>query len=117
MLYLKCPVHNAAANAWRDVGIASCLASSQGTSCELLHQRFPECEGVLSIAPPMPCRQLGIGNFEPLKPFFLEVYSGALAVVPTLPGTPIVPVPLEHAGSADERKSASSPALVRIPCS
>ncbi|CAK0784913.1 hypothetical protein CVIRNUC_008118 [Coccomyxa viridis] len=56
-------------------------------------------------------RQLGIGNFEPLKPFFLEVYSGALAVVPTLPGTPIVPVPLEHAGSADERKSASSPAL------
>ena len=65
----------------------------------------------------MSCRQLGIGNFEPLKPFFLEVYSGALAVVPTLPGTPIVPVPLEHAGSADERKSASSPALVCIPCS
>lgn len=72
---------------------------------------------MLTSALHMTCRQLGIGDFEPLKPFFLEVYSGALAAVPTLPGTPIVPVPLEQAGSADERKSASSPALVCIPCS
>ena len=110
-------MHSVTAGAQRCVGSALHFASSHGTSCEVLHQRFPECEGVLSSAPRMSCRQLGIGNFEPLKPFFLEVYSGALAVVPTLPGTPIVPVPLEHAGSADERKSASTPALVRIPCS
>ena len=59
-------------------------------------------------------RQLGIGNFEPLKPYFLEVYTGALAVLPTLPGTAVVPLPLEHAASgAEERKPLNSPALVR----
>ena len=57
---------------------------------------------------------MGIGNFEPLKPYFLEVYTGAMAVVPTLPGTSVVPLSLEHAGSgADERKATNSPALVR----
>lgn len=59
------------------------------------------------------CRQLGIGNFEPLKPYFLEVYAGALAVVPTLPGTSVVPLPLEAAGSGEERRPANSPALVQ----
>ena len=61
------------------------------------------------------CRQLGIGNFEPLKPYMLEVYTGALAVVPTLPGTAVVPLPLEHAasGAVEERKPSNAPALVR----
>ena len=44
----------------------------------------------------------------------LEVYAGALAVVPTLPGTAVVPLPLEHAASgAEERKPSNTPALVR----
>ena len=64
----------------------------------------------------MVCRQLGIGSFEPLKPFFLEVYTAAQAVVPTLPGTAVVPLPLEHAGSkSEDRKPGNAPALVRRP--
>ena len=79
----------------------------------------------MSVSPKLPVfseqcimlisRQLGIGNFEPLKPYFLEVYTGAMAVLPTLPGTAVVPLPLEHAGSgAEERKPPNSPALVRL---
>ncbi len=69
------------------------------------------------------CRQLGIGNFEPLKPYFLEVHAGAMASLPMLPGTPAVPLPLEAAGSAgEERKPVNTPALVSdhvmecLPC-
>ena len=76
-----------------------------------LLSHFTFCECVLVLV----CRQLGIGNFEPLKPYMLEVYTGALAVVPTLPGTAVVPLPLEHAasGAVEERKPSNAPALVR----
>lgn len=63
---------------------------------------------------PAPRRQLGIGNFEPLKPAFLEVFSGAQAALPGLPGTGALPLPLGRGwSSADERKSPTAPALVR----
>ena len=65
------------------------------------------------------CRQLGIGNFEPLKPVFLEVFSGAQAALPGLPGTGALALPLGRGwSSADERKSPAAPALVRMimPC-
>ena len=62
----------------------------------------------------MPCRQLGIGNFEPLKAHFLEVFGGAQASLPALPGIGALPVALDRGwNSADERKLPTSPALVR----
>lgn len=60
------------------------------------------------------CRQLGIGNFEPLKAHFLEVFGGAQASLPALPGTGALAVALERGwNSSDERKLPASPALVR----
>ncbi|CAL8462821.1 g2355 [Coccomyxa elongata] len=57
-------------------------------------------------------RQLGIGNFEPLKQYFLEVYSGAQASLPALPGIGALPVALDRGwDSSDERKLPTSPAL------
>ncbi len=62
----------------------------------------------------VPRRQLGIGNFEPLKQYFLEVYSGAQASLPALPGIGALPVALDRGwDSSDERKLPTSPALVR----
>lgn len=39
-------------------------------------------------------RQLGIVHFDPLKPIFFSIYEGGLAVVPSLPGMPGLPVTL-----------------------
>jgi len=58
-------------------------------------------------------RQLGIVNFEPLKPLFLEVHAAALAVAPGLPGTAPLAVPLERGGGADEGAPARAPAPVQ----
>lgn len=50
-----------------------------------------------------------------MKPYFLEVAEGAQACLPALPGTGALAVPLDRAwSSADERKSPTSPALVRL---
>lgn len=34
------------------------------------------------------CRQLGLANFEPMQPYFLQVAAGAQAILPALPGLP-----------------------------
>eukprot|EP01138_Halocafeteria_seosinensis_P013421 gb/GECG01013707.1/.p1 GENE.gb/GECG01013707.1/~~gb/GECG01013707.1/.p1 ORF type:complete len:1232 (+),score=158.46 gb/GECG01013707.1/:1-3696(+) len=39
-------------------------------------------------------RQLGIVNFDPLRSIFFSIYEGGLAVVPSLPGMPGLPVTL-----------------------
>ena len=67
----------------------------------------------------MVCRQLGVGNFEPLKQYFLEVYGGAQASLPALPGIAARPVALDRGwNTSDDRKLPTSPALVRqLPCS
>jgi hypothetical protein len=58
-------------------------------------------------------RQLGIVNFEPLKPLFLEVHAAALAVAPGLPGTAPLAVPLERGGGADDGAPARAAAPVQ----
>ncbi|KAK9839869.1 hypothetical protein WJX81_007554 [Elliptochloris bilobata] len=55
-------------------------------------------------------RQLGIVNFEPLKPLFLEVHAAALAVAPGLPGMRPLAVPLERGWGAEEGAPAPAPA-------
>lgn len=50
-------------------------------------------------------RQLGLVNFEPLKPLFLEVHAAALAVAPGLPGTCPLAVPLERGWGAEDGAS------------
>ena len=62
---------------------------------------------------PLPCRQAGIVNFEPLKPFFMEVFQGSQAVLPALPGLPSLATALDRAWSADAAKQEpTAPALV-----
>lgn len=61
-------------------------------------------------------RQLGIGNFEPMKPYFLDIYSASQASLPTLPGMVSLSVALDRGwNSSEDRKQPTSPALVPCP--
>lgn len=65
---------------------------------------------------PTPCRQLGIVNFEPLRPYFLELHAGAAASLPLLPGVPPVSASLDRNWSGDAGATPpTAPALVREP--
>lgn len=60
------------------------------------------------------CRQAGIVNFEPLRPYFMEVYQGSQAVLPCLPGLPSLVTAVDRAWASDAAKQEpSAPALVR----
>ena len=60
-------------------------------------------------------RQVGVVNFEPLKPYFLELAAGATATLPLLPGVPPLPVTLDRNWSSDAGATPpTAPALVRI---
>lgn len=60
------------------------------------------------------CRQLGIVDFEPLKPYFLDLHIAARAYLPTLPGAQTLEVSLDRDWSADDiTKPPTAPALVR----
>eukprot|EP00891_Asterochloris_glomerata_P008996 jgi/Astpho2/8996/fgenesh1_pm.00133_%23_27_t len=57
-------------------------------------------------------RQLGIVRFEPLRPFFLDVFQAAQAVLPTLPHAEALAVALDRNWSSDDpTKPPTSPAL------
>lgn len=57
---------------------------------------------------------MGVVNFEPLKPYFLELASGAAATLPLVPGVPPLPAPLDRNWSGDAGATPpTSPALVR----
>ena len=61
-----------------------------------------------------PCRQLGIVEFGPLKPYFLEVHAGAVGALPTLPGELPLSAHLDRGWSSDGGSAPpSQPALVR----
>lgn len=65
------------------------------------------------------CRQLGIVQFEPLQPYFLELYTGTHAVLPVLPGTPAIPLALDRGWDPEQStQPPSAPSLVsrRMPC-
>ena len=60
-----------------------------------------------------PCRQLGIVRFEPLRPFFLDVFQAAQAALPTLPHAEALAVALDRNWSSDDStKPPTCPALV-----
>jgi Coatomer (COPI) alpha subunit C-terminus len=57
---------------------------------------------------------VGVVNFEPLKPYFLELAAGASATLPLLPGVPPLPVSLDRNWSSDAGATPpTAPALVR----
>lgn len=59
------------------------------------------------------CRQLGIVQFEPLRPYFLELYQGSHAALPMLPAVPPAVAGLDRSWSSDKpRQEPTSPALV-----
>lgn len=62
-------------------------------------------------------RQLGIVAFAPLKPYFLEVHTGAAATLPTIPGEPPLTASLDRGWSGDGGSAPpAQPALVSAPC-
>lgn len=68
--------------------------------------------GAFDTAMRLLMRQAGIVAFEPLKPYFLEVYEGAQAVLPMLPGLPSAAVALDVNWDPDAAtQEPSSPAL------
>jgi coatomer protein complex subunit alpha (xenin) len=44
--------------------------------------------GSFSSAMSLLHRQLGVANFEPLRPYFLDLYTASHAWVPGIPGAP-----------------------------
>jgi hypothetical protein len=42
------------------------------------------------------CRQLGIDNFEPMKPYFLDMYTASKAFLPTMPSLDSLEVSLDN---------------------
>jgi len=65
---------------------------------------------------PRPRRQLGIVEFGPLKPYFLELHGGAVAALPTLPGELPLTAHLDRGWSSDGGSAPpTQPALVRRP--
>ena len=61
------------------------------------------------------CRQLGIVNFLPLQPYFLEVARGTQSVLPGLPGTASLPLALDRGWDPDDpSKPPTAPALVSL---
>lgn len=62
------------------------------------------------------CRQLGIVNFEPLRPYFLDLHAASQGYLPTLPGLAPLEAAFESSWSADDpTKAPTSPALVLLP--
>jgi coatomer protein complex subunit alpha (xenin) len=58
-------------------------------------------------------RQLGIVNFEPLRPYFLELHAGAAASLPLIPGVPPISAPLDRNWHGDAGATPpAAPALV-----
>lgn len=77
------------------------------------HPPHPHHDHTHTHTPP-PCRQAGIVNFEPLRPYFLEVFQGSQAVLPGLPGLPSLVTALDRAWASDAAKQEpTAPALVR----
>lgn len=58
-------------------------------------------------------RQLGVANFEPLKPFFLDAYSASHASLPGLQGVPSILTHLDRSHNVDaSSQPPSAPVLL-----
>ncbi|EFN59251.1 hypothetical protein CHLNCDRAFT_137537 [Chlorella variabilis] len=81
------------------------------TKCSLAAEQA--AAGAFDTAMRLLTRQAGIVNFEPLKPYFLEVYQGSQGVLPGLPGLPSLVTALDRSWSSDAAKQEpTAPALV-----
>ncbi|KAL4423494.1 hypothetical protein ABPG77_003627 [Micractinium sp. CCAP 211/92] len=81
------------------------------TKCSLAAEQV--AAGAFDTAMRLLTRQAGIVNFEPLRPYFMEVYQGSQSVLPGLPGLPSLVAALDRAWASDAAKQEpSSPALV-----
>jgi len=98
---------------------AAHMTSANCHSCHELahaHAAFAPTDQHLrsSFLPPASRRQLGIVEFGPLKPYFLEVHGGAVAALPTLPGELPLTAHLDRGWSSDGGSAPpTQPALVR----
>jgi coatomer protein complex subunit alpha (xenin) len=68
--------------------------------------------GSLATAMQLLHRQIGVVNFEPLKPVFMQVYSGAAGSVPTQPNYPSLRAWLQRSESSQPAVAVSFPQLV-----
>jgi coatomer subunit alpha len=68
--------------------------------------------GSLATAMQLLHRQIGVVNFEPLKPYFLAVYAGGAASLPTQPNFPPLRAWLQRNDNSQPAISVSFPQLV-----
>ncbi|KAI7840084.1 hypothetical protein COHA_006214 [Chlorella ohadii] len=83
------------------------------TKCHLAAEQV--AAGAFDTAMRLLTRQAGIVNFEPLKPYFMEVYQGSQAVLPALPGLPSLTAALDRGWDSQAAKQEpSAPALEQL---
>lgn len=95
------------------------VAPTEGTSavnrwqskCQLAAEQA--AAGAFDTAMRLLSRQAGIVLFEPLKPYFLEVFQGAQAALPMLPGLPSASLALDRSWDPEAAggEEATAPAL------
>ena len=69
--------------------------------------------GAFDVAMRLLTRQLGIVEFGPMRPYFLDMAAGSHATLPMLPGLPAVAAPLDRAWAGDvPRAEPAAPANV-----
>lgn len=68
--------------------------------------------GSLATAMQLLHRQIGVVNFEPLKPMFMQVFAGASASVPTQPNYPALRAWLQRNESSQPAVAIAFPQLV-----
>lgn len=87
------------------------VANRWQSKCQLAAEQA--AAGAFDTAMRLLSRQIGVVNFEPLKPYFMELYQGSHAAVPMLPALPSVVVALDRGWDPDAPKQdANSPALL-----
>ncbi|KAH7294458.1 hypothetical protein KP509_27G001800 [Ceratopteris richardii] len=57
-------------------------------------------------------RQLGIKNFEPLKPLFEDLHMASHVFLPSFTSVPVIPLALEKSGEFSGSNARRSPALI-----
>jgi coatomer protein complex subunit alpha (xenin) len=67
--------------------------------------------GAFESAIPLLARQCGICNFEPLKPYFMALYTGATGALPVMPTMPAQMFFLNRTGGDGDSKRNVLPAL------
>lgn len=66
---------------------------------------MPEVHPIIGIVPDaclVPLRQIGIENFEPMRPYFLDLHTASMAYLPNLPGLGALEVPVDKSRGDDD---------------